>query len=95
MQQSEFEGRWKKPGHIALGDLVWIDPGKSGLRTDTATVAGKPVATIHTQLFKRGFAGKVPGWLYPQRQSPLALHRRTEIAASEARYVHHGGRKSA
>lgn len=64
MQQSEFEGRWREIGHVTPGSLVWLDPGKSGLRTHTATVAGKPVATIRTQLFNRGFTVSLPGWVW-------------------------------
>lgn len=64
MKQREFEGRWRETGHVTPGSLVWLDPGEFGLRTHTATVAGKPVATIRTQLFKRGFTVSVPGWVW-------------------------------
>jgi len=64
MQQREFEGRWREAGHVALGDVVWLHPGEYGLRTHTASVAGKPVATIRKQLFGRGFTVNVPGWVW-------------------------------
>lgn len=64
MQQTEFEGRWREVGHVVLGELVWLEPGKTGLRTHTATVAGKPVATIRAQLFKRGFTVSMHGWVW-------------------------------
>ncbi|MGK5033169.1 hypothetical protein [Janthinobacterium sp. MDT1-19] len=64
MQLTEFEGRWAEVGRVLSGELAWLDPGESGLRTHTATVAGKAVATIRTQLFGRGFTVNVPGWVW-------------------------------
>jgi hypothetical protein len=64
MMISEFDGRWREPRVVPCDELVWLDPGETGLRTHTATVAGKPVATIRTQLFKRGFTVSVPGWVW-------------------------------
>lgn len=75
MQQSEFVGRWKETGHVIYGDLVWLDPGESGLRTHTATIAGKPVATIRTQLFKRGFTVNVPGWVWAKSLDASAAEK--------------------
>lgn len=62
MHVTEFQGRWEDlPARIPDGELSWLAPAKAGLQTHTATVAGKPVAAIRTQLFKRGFTVTVPG----------------------------------
>ncbi|MFC6523108.1 hypothetical protein ACFQAT_28490 [Undibacterium arcticum] len=42
---TDFEGRWREPQGTPHGELVWLQPGKAGLQTHVATIAGKVVAT--------------------------------------------------
>jgi|GEM_PF-6229131 len=75
MQQTEFEGRWRELGQVLVGELAWLDPGESGLRTHTATLAGKVVATIRAQPFKRGFIVNVPGWVWEKSLDASAAEK--------------------
>lgn len=66
MDMSTFEGRWREPeAQGALrGDLVWLKPGKGGLQTHVATVAGQQVATLRKHLYERGYSVRIAGWLW-------------------------------